>query len=46
MLQFTINPLLSPPGGLFILGPSEGGGGGLNIDGGRAYLRWGGAYLM
>ena len=44
MLQFTINPLLSPPEGLFILGPSEGGG--LNIDGGRAYLRGGGAYLM
>ena len=36
MLQFTINPLLSPPGGLFILGPSEGGGGGgLKIYGGR-----------
>ena len=29
--QYTVNPLLSPPGGLFISSPFEGG---LNRDGG------------
>ena len=35
----TVNPLLSPPGGLFISSPFEGGGGGLIEKG--AYLRGG-----
>ena len=36
-LSITVNPLLSPPGGLFISSPFEGR---LNRDGGgRAYLR-------
>ena len=29
-LLHTINPLLSPPGGVFISSPVGGGGGGLN----------------
>ena len=34
LILSTVNPLLSPPGGLFISSPFEGEGGGVNRDGG------------
>ena len=41
LIRVTVNPVLSPPGDLFISSPFKGG---LNRDEG-AYLRRGGAHL-